>query len=176
MQKEELKPETPKTDFKDAAKSKKVGLGVDVVEIARMRKICKRTPSFTDKMFSKAEIDYCNKKADPCVHFSARFAAKEAVLKALGVGFSEGVGYRDVEVRTKSGGAPVAALHGQAKKIAEELKIDELPISISHTKTEAVCVAIALTKAEKDTSEKSKEAADEITEKFKNLRHSLDQI
>lgn len=176
MQKEELNSNVPETGFKDGAKSKKVGLGVDVVEIARMRKICERTPSFTEKMFSKAEIDYCNKKADPCVHISARFAAKEAVLKALGVGFSQGVGYRDVEVKTKNGGAPVAVLHNKAKKIAEQLQIDELPISISHTKTEAVCVAIALTKAQKETGEKSEEAADEIAEKFKNLRHSLDQI
>lgn len=158
------------------ATSEKLGLGVDVVEVGRIKKICERTPSFTEKMFSPAEIRYCEEKPEPEIHYAARFAAKEAVLKALKCGFSDGVGYRDVEVKTKAGGAPVTVLHGRAKQIADDLKVVDVPISISHTKTEAVCVAIAITKASLDAREKSKVAVDEITAKFKDLRGELDAI
>ena len=158
------------------ANSEKLGLGVDVVEIERMRKIIKRTPSFTEKMFSAAEVRYCQNKPEPEIHFAARFAAKEAVLKALGVGFSQGVAYTDVEVALKNGGAPYTQLHGKACEIAEDAGVIDIPLSISHTKTEAVCVAIAITKTSMDARAKSKVAVDEITSKFKDLRGELDAI
>ena len=157
-------------------KAEKLGLGVDVVEIDRMRKICKRTPSFTVKMFSEAEIKYCEAKPEPEVHFAARFAAKEAVLKALGIGFSEGVGYRDVEVKLKTGGAPLATLHGKALELSNEAGVVDIPLSISHTNSEAVCVAIAITKTAIDAREKSKIAIDNITRQFKDLRGDLDAV
>ncbi len=153
--------------------SEKLGLGVDVVDIEHFKTICKRTPSFTSKMFSTAEIAYANKKAEPEIHLAARFAAKEAVLKALGVGFAKGVGYRDVEVKVDKSGMPKALLYNEAKKIAEDLGVTDIPISISHTKTEAVCVAIAITKASIEAKEKTKVAANEVTEQFKTLRKSL---
>ena len=158
------------------ANSEKLGLGVDVVEIERMRKILKRTPSFAEKMFSVAEVKYCQSKPEPEVHFAARFAAKEAVLKALGVGFSQGVAYTDVEVKLKNGGAPSTLLHGRAQEIADEAGVVDIPLSISHTKTEAVCVAIAITKTSIEAREKSKVAVDEIASKFKDLRGELDAI
>ena len=158
------------------ANSEKLGLGVDVLEIERMRKIIARTPSFTRKMFSSAEVKYCESKPEPEIHFAARFAAKEAVLKALGVGFSQGVAYTDVEVKLKNGGAPETLLHGKAKEIAAQAGVIDIPLSISHTKTEAVCVAIAITKASIDAREKSKVAVDDITAKFKDLRGELDSI
>ena len=158
------------------ANSEKLGLGVDVIEIERMKKIIKRTPSFTAKMFSSAEVKYCESKPEPEIHFAARFAAKEAVLKALGVGFSQGVAYTDVEVKLKSGGAPCTHLHGKAKEIAQNSGVVDIPLSISHTKTEAVCVAIAITKTSIDARQKSKVAVDEITSKFKDLRCELDAI
>ena len=158
------------------ANSEKLGLGVDVVEIERMRKILTRTPSFAQKMFSAAEVRYCQSRPEPEVHFAARFAAKEAVLKALGIGFSQGVAYTDVEVKLKNGGAPSTLLHGRAQDIAGEAGVVDIPLSISHTKTEAVCVAIAITKTSIEAREKSKVAVDEITSKFKDLRGELDAI
>ena len=156
--------------------SEKLGLGVDVVEVEHMKKIMSRTPSFTKKMFSDAEVKYCEAKTEPAIHFAARFAAKEAVLKALNVGFSNGVGYRDVEVKTKKGGMPIAVLHNRAKERAEDLGVVDIPISISHTKTESICVAIAITKKSIDAKKKSKVAVDEITAQFKDLRSQLDSI
>lgn len=76
-----------------------VGLGVDIVEIARMKKILERTPSFARKVFSCEECCYCEDTAMPEVHFATRFAAKEAVVKALGCGFTRGIGVRDIEVK-----------------------------------------------------------------------------
>ena len=82
-----------------------VGLGVDIVEIARMRRILERTPSFREKVFSEEERSYCESTANPEVHYATRFAAKEAVLKALGTGFSRGIANHDVEVRRNAKGA-----------------------------------------------------------------------
>ena len=82
--------------------NEEVGLGVDIVEIARMRKIIERSPAFVEKVYSAAERAYCDSHAHPEVHYATRFAAKEAVLKALGTGLSEGIGWLDVEVRRTS--------------------------------------------------------------------------
>ena len=91
-----------------------VGLGLDVVEIERMRTILERTPSFAWRVFSEQERSYCEKKAVPAIHYATRFAAKEAVLKALGTGFAEGIGPRDIEVRRTPKGRPYAVLTGRA--------------------------------------------------------------
>ena len=93
-----------------------VGLGVDIVEIERMRRILARTPSFARKVFSEAERAYCDAKANPEVHYATRFAAKEAVVKALGTGFSEGIGVRDIEVRRTTKGRPYVVLTGRARE------------------------------------------------------------
>ena len=115
-----------------------VGLGVDIVEIERMRKILKRSPAFARKVFSCEECCYCDATSQPEVHYATRFAAKEAVLKALGTGFSEGIGVRDVEVRRTSKGRPYAVLSGRAKQVAQSLGVRELPLSLSFTHTDAV--------------------------------------
>ena len=78
-----------------------VGMGVDIVEIARMRDILARTPSFASRVFSEAERAYCEETAAPEAHFATRFAAKEAVLKALGTGFSSGIGVRESRAITR---------------------------------------------------------------------------
>ena len=76
-----------------------VGLGVDIVEIARMRRILERTPRFRERVFSEEERAYCDATANPETHYATRFAAKEAVVKALGTGFSRGIGVRAAEKR-----------------------------------------------------------------------------
>lgn len=113
-----------------------VGLGVDIVEIERMRKILKRSPAFARKVFSAEECRYCDATAQPAVHYATRFAAKEAVLKALGTAFPRGIGARDVEVRRTSKGRPYAVLTGRAKQVAQALGVRELPLSLSYTHTD----------------------------------------
>lgn len=153
-----------------------VGLGVDIVEIDRMRAILARTPSFAEKVFSDQERAYCDGQADPAKHYAARFAAKEASLKALGTGFSEGIGVRDVEVVRNAKGRPEVVLHGQAVRVAQELGVDEMPLSLSHTATEAVACAIAITAGSRIAAKKRIDPTEELTRQFKEARAMLDEL
>ncbi len=152
-----------------------VGLGLDVVEIARMREILARTPSFAVRVFSKQEQEYCNSKPVPAVQYAMRFAAKEAVLKALGTGFSCGVGVRDIEVKHNAKGKPYVVLSGRASEIANDMGIEEIPISLSYTHTEAVACACAIQKKPQDETS-AKNPLDELTWQFKQTRDMLDDI
>ena len=153
-----------------------VGLGLDVVEIARMREILDRTPSFATRVFSKQEQEYCNSKPLPAAQYAMRFAAKEAVLKALGTGFSEGIGVLDVEVCRNAKGKPYAVLSGRAKQVALDAGIDEVPISLSYTHTEAVACACAITKKSQSAAQVHKNPMEELTKQFKETRNLLDEI
>ena len=99
----------------------RAGIGVDIVEIARMESILKRTPSFATRVFTDEERAYCESSNRPAAHYACRFAAREAVLKALGTGFSSGIGRRDVSVSRDASGKPVAVLNGRALEIAQAL-------------------------------------------------------
>lgn len=152
-----------------------VGLGIDIVDIGRVRRIMERTPSFTHKMFSEGECVYCESKADPAMHFAARFAAKEAVVKALGCGFAEGIHPRDIEVINADSGRPMLNLYGRAKEISRSLDIEDIPISISHTKNDAIACAIAISKktaAEEERVDPKKRLA----EQFREAKTLLDEI
>lgn len=153
-----------------------VSVGVDIVEIERMKKILKRTPSFAEKVFSEQECQYCEKTSSPAIHYAARFAAKEAVVKALGTGFSEGVSIRDVEVRLNSKGRPCTVLHGVAKKLAQKQGVCDIPLSLTHTHTEAVAIAMAITTEVIKAEEKRVDPVAELTRQFKEARLILDEI
>lgn len=153
-----------------------VGLGVDIVEIARMKKIIERTPSFVEKVYSAAERAYCESHAHPEVHYATRFAAKEAVLKALGTGFSEGIGCLDIEVRRTNKGRPYVVLTGRAREVAREQGVREIPISLSFTHTDAVACAMAITEDSLAAQEKRKDPMEELTKQFKDARAMLDDI
>ena len=153
-----------------------VGLGVDIVDIARMKRILERTPSFARKVYSDEERAYCLDKATPEVHFATRFAAKEAVVKALGTGFSGGIGVRDIEVRRTSKGRPYVVLSGRAKEVARELGVRELPISLSYTPTEAVACAMAITEASVRAAEERVNPMEELARQFKEARGMLDEL
>ncbi len=86
------------------------GIGVDMLEIARMQQAIERRPHFIRRMFTDAERAYCERTARPAEHYAARFAAREAVLKALGTGFSSGIGFQDVSVERDQLGRPQAWL------------------------------------------------------------------
>lgn len=154
----------------------KVGLGVDIVEIARMRDILARTASFAEKNFSQAEREYCDSKAAPEVHYATRFAAKEAVLKALGTGFSDGIWTRDVEVRRTSKGRPYAVLTGRAREVAREKGVREIPISLSFTHDEAVACAMAITEDAANAAKKRVDPMEDLAKQFKDARVMLDDL
>ena len=154
-----------------------VGLGVDIVEIDRMRRILDRTPSFAHKVFTEAEQEYCNRKGNPATHYAARFAAKEAVCKALGTGIlSCGIGMQDVEVVRDSRGKPSIALHGAAAEIAAQQGVIDVPISLSYTHSVAVANAVAITQASQAEREKRRDVKAEMAQKFKEMRGMLDDL
>ncbi|MDO4182851.1 MAG: holo-ACP synthase [Coriobacteriia bacterium] len=153
-----------------------VGLGLDVVEIQRMKRILQRTPSFARRVFSPEEQAYCESKAVPAAHFATRFAAKEAVLKALGTGFADGISVRDVEVRRTPAGKPYVVLSGRAKEVAASLGVRELPISLSYTHDEAVACAMAITQESEKHKAKRLDPMAELTAQFKDARALLDDL
>ena len=156
-------------------KESRVGLGIDVVEIARMEAILERTPSFK-RIYSESERTYCESTAHPATHYATRFAAKEAVLKALGTGFAEGVTPNDVEVRRNAKGKPICSLHGRAKEIAQELGVRDLPISLSYTHTEAVACAMAITEDSARAELERLNPMEQLSNRFKEARMFLDDI
>lgn len=163
-------------DVFDEALDGQVGLGVDIVEIARMKAILERTPSFATRVFSEDERAYCDATAAPEVHYATRFAAKEAVVKALGTGFSRGIGVRDIEVKRNTKGRPYAILSGRAKEVAREQGVLELPISLSFTHAEAVACAMAITEDSVRVAEKRVDPMEELAKQFKEARSMLDEL
>ncbi|MDO8964685.1 MAG: holo-ACP synthase [Coriobacteriia bacterium] len=120
------------------------GLGVDIVEIDRMAAALARHPRLKERIFSEEERRYCDKRNRPEVHYALRFAAKEAVLKALGTGFS-GMKFTDVEVLRDATGRPAPKLSGRAAEVADEIGVVEMHLSLSYTHTTAVASAVAIT-------------------------------
>ena len=153
-----------------------VGLGVDIVEVERMRRLLERTPSFAKRVYSADERAYCDSKANAATHYALRFAAKEAVVKALGTGFSEGIGVRDIEVERAKNGKPSVKLSGRALEVAREQGVREISISLSYTHTDAVACAMAVTDASIRESEKRKDPMEELARKFKETRGILDEL
>ena len=115
-----------------------LGIGIDLVEVSRIRALLERSGDrFKERVFTPDEIDYCDSCADAAMHYAARFAAKEAMVKALGTGFTEGINWKDIEVRRNEKGAPSLCLHGQAAQVAEGLGVRQTFLSLSHTDTTA---------------------------------------
>ena len=154
-----------------------VGIGVDIVEIARMERIMKQTPGFFPRVFTEEERRYCDASARPAAHYACRFAAREAVLKALGTGFRDGVGRKDVSVSKDANGRPLVVLNGRTLEIAHGLGVQEVALSLSFTGDLAVANAMAIT-----ADDRPKPKADKIDEKariarsFREARSVLDEL
>lgn len=111
-----------------------ISLGLDFVEVPRVRGMLERSGDrFKERVFTEEESAYCDSCAAPAIHYAARFAAKEAVAKALGTGLAEGVVWREIEVRRDAGGVPSIALHGAAAERARALGIRSWRVSLTHT-------------------------------------------
>jgi len=152
------------------------GLGVDIVEIDRMREALKRRPAMRERLFSETERTYCDKRNKPEIHYAMRFAAKEAVLKALGTGF-RGMRFKDVEVMRDDSGRPVPKLYGRAAQVAEERGVLEMHLSLSFTHATAVASAVAITEgARPKPPEMQHDPMAELAASFKEARAMLDEI
>ncbi len=122
-----------------------IALGLDLVEVARIRDLLERHGErFKERTFSAGERAYCDKNADPAIHYAARFAAKEAVAKALGTGFADGVSWSDIEVLRADNGQPSVALHAGAAQRAAELGIGHLLLTLTHTRDTAAASVVAV--------------------------------
>jgi holo-[acyl-carrier protein] synthase len=109
------------------------GIGIDLVMVKRIEEALRRWGErFQKKVFTAHEIDYCLQKRDPSPNFAARFAAKEAFVKALGLGMRRGVHWKDVEVRRGPLGKPLLNLSGRALRICEQEKIEAHFLSLTH--------------------------------------------
>jgi len=118
------------------------GIGVDAVDVARFKEVMARRPAVLDRLFTAAERAYAERCADPAPRFAARFAAKEAALKALGVGMGE-AGFREVEVVRDESGEPHLALSGRAATLAADRGVRRWHVSLTHTDTVAVASVVA---------------------------------
>ena len=121
------------------------GIGTDIVECLRIAQMIERHGElFVGRVYTPHEIEYCSTRKAATQHYAGRWAAKEAVLKALGTGWIRGVSWRDVEVRNEQGGKPTIALGGGAREICERVGIAEMHISISHCRSHATAYALAV--------------------------------
>lgn len=120
-----------------------IGIGNDLVDIDRFRKALERTPSLRERLFTDAERSYADARADPTERYAVRFAAKEAVMKALGVGLGE-IQMRDIEVQRADSGAPQLVLHGTAAELAAVRGVRRWLITLSHSDTVAQAIVVAL--------------------------------
>lgn len=120
-----------------------IGLGLDAVEVDRFRRVLARTPGIAERLFTEGERAYGDRFADPAPRLAARFAAKEATMKALGVGLGA-FDFRDVEVCSAPGGQPSLRLTGRALALAGERGVTSFRVSITHTDAMAEAVVAAL--------------------------------
>jgi len=119
-----------------------LGLGVDICEIERMERALARHPTMRERVFTLEERTYCDSKARPAESYAGRFAAREAVIKALG-GY-RGRGWQDISVTRSPSGAPAIRLEGNAKDRADALGISHVLISFTHERASAVAFAVAV--------------------------------
>jgi len=109
------------------------GIGIDLVQIPRMRRVVERWQDrFLERVFTEEELAYCRSRKDPIPHLAARFAAKEAGLKALGTGLRLGVRWRELEVRRERGEAPVLILSGRSRAIGEARGGRRMLLALTH--------------------------------------------
>jgi holo-[acyl-carrier protein] synthase len=120
-----------------------IAIGADLCSVSRMRAALSRTPTLADRVFTREERAYCERRRDPAERYAARFAAKEAVLKAMGAGLGA-CSFREIEVRRAESGAPSLVLHGAAVTLAAGCGVHGLRLSLSHDRDIAFAVVVAL--------------------------------
>ncbi len=119
-----------------------IGIGIDVVEIERFRRSLERTPTMRERLFTDVELAYVAPKADPVPSLAVRFAAREAVMKALGLGLGA-FGFHDVWIERAASGVPSLAFAGRAAALAAEAGVQRWHVSLTHSDLVAVAYVIA---------------------------------
>ena len=124
-----------------------IGIGTDIAEVLRIAQMIERHGDlFINRVYTDEEIHYCQARKMSTQHYAGRWAAKEAVLKAIGTGWRRGISWRDVEIRNLPGGKPTVACRGGVREVIEELGVADILITISHCRTFATAYAIAVGK------------------------------
>jgi holo-[acyl-carrier protein] synthase len=138
-----------------------IGVGVDIVDINSFTESFNESKRIRQRVFTETEIAYCESKPNKYQHYAARFAAKEAVMKAIGTGWDKGVQWKQIEVINEenqklkikkqnannqqlitSGGKPKITLSGKALKLKEECGVDKILVSLSHSETQAIAFVV----------------------------------
>jgi len=120
-----------------------VAIGIDIIEVARIREVLSRTPGFRRRVFTEAERSYCDSRGVAnAQHYAARFAAKEAMLKALHTGWRGGISWQDVEISAHDSGAPYLILFGVVKELFDSSGATKAHLSLSHTTEHAIAEVI----------------------------------
>jgi holo-[acyl-carrier protein] synthase len=128
-----------------------IGIGTDITECLRIARMIERHGElFITRVYTAEEITYCQSRKQATQHFTGRWAAKEAILKAIGTGWRKGISWRDMEIRNDISGRPVVAVRGGVQDVVERLGIQEIQVSISHCRTHATAIAVALGKKKEE--------------------------
>ncbi len=117
-------------------------VGVDMIEIERVERTLAHYERFRERVFTNAEREYCESRPNPPQHYAARFAAKEAALKALGTGWTGGIAWQDVEVVSETTGAPALLFHNLARELFQRSGARVAHLSISHTSEHAIAQVV----------------------------------
>ena len=121
------------------------GIGIDVVEVERVKSsMAEFGDRFAERVFTEAERAYCESQKRPAIHYAARFAAKEAVAKALGTGIGKDLSWLDMEIRRRESGEPEVFLSGDGEAFAKANKLTQIKISLTHAKHYAAANAVVL--------------------------------
>ena len=118
-----------------------MGIGIDITEVSRIQSLAEQHEQFLARVYTDREIQYCNGKKNKYQHFAARFAAKESVLKALGVGWAKEIKWTDIEVVNDCNGMPHIHTYGAVKRLMDKQEVKEIHISLSHISHYAIASA-----------------------------------
>jgi len=120
-----------------------IGIGTDIIEVHRIKRLFERQERFKERVFTSREIEYCERKRNKAQNYAARFAAKEAFLKAIGTGWRKGISFKEVEIVNNREGKPEIVLYGTALAHTREMGITNIQVSVSHLEDMAVAVVAA---------------------------------
>lgn len=118
------------------------GIGIDLIEVERVANKIGKDAGFKEFVFTQKEMDYCELMTHKFEHYAARFAAKEAFLKAIGTGWKNGINFNEIEITNDSDGKPGISFLGKTAEIIAELNLLTISVSISHLKTMATAVVV----------------------------------
>ena len=120
-----------------------ISIGIDIIEVRRVREVISRTPRFAERVYTDRERAYCDSRgAVAAQHYAARFAAKEAALKALQTGWTGGIAWQDIEVASRDSGAPILIFQGRVLELYKQSGASAAHLSISHTTEHAIAQVI----------------------------------